>query len=368
MKFHSLLLLACMSLGSLLSLASDPDAKGFTNGTPQIESMNAMAFSPEGVLFVGDSRRAAIVAIDMSDAKASQAAESIDMKKIDEQIAAMVGTNAEDVQIQDMAVHPTSHTIFLAVHLSDGTPLLFSTRGESLELVSLESVDFAQTTLNNPVEADAKDRRGRDLRVWAISDLAYYKGQVLVSGLSNEEFSSTFRSIPFPFKEDQLYASLEIFHAAHGRYETYAPIKTFMPYEFNGEPHIVASYTCTPLVIFPTSQLKQGAHVKGNTVAELGNRNTPLDIISYKKNDKEYLLLANTSRSLMKIEPEKVASFKDYLTTPVEGNSTTAGLDFIALPYVYVQQLAEYNDASVLMVQRDAAGSLNLQTVSKGRL
>jgi hypothetical protein len=38
---------------------------------------------------------------------------------------------------------------------------------------------------------------------------------------------------------------LEIYHAAHGQYETYAPIKTITTAELNGKKYLVASFTCT---------------------------------------------------------------------------------------------------------------------------
>ena len=66
-----------------------------------------------------------------------------------------------------------------------------------------------------------------------------------VAGLSNEEFASNFRRLAFPFNDHMDATSLEIFHVAHGRYETHAPVRTFMPFEIDGEPQILAAYTCT---------------------------------------------------------------------------------------------------------------------------
>jgi hypothetical protein len=185
---------------------------------------------------------------------------------------------------------------------------------------------------------------------------------------SNEEFSSAFHAISFPFKEEQKLATLEIYHASHGRYETYSPIKTFMPYQIDGKDYLIASYTCTPLVLFPMSEVQPGKHVKGMTVAELGNRNTPLDIISYEKDGKSFLLLANTSRALMRIDPEKIAEFEDYLTEPVPDDEGTAGIHFISLPYVNVQQLDKLSNSQVVLLQRMPNGDLNLHTPDTRRL
>ncbi len=351
-----------------LAYNPSPLTENFKKGNPQIESMSALFFGPEGILFVGDSERAKVVAIDTGDKTAKEETSDINMERVDHTIAAMLGTTADKLLINDMAVNPISKSIYLAIHLQDGTPVLLKTYGDSFKPVSLENVSYLDIDLTKAVAADAKDRRGRALRKWAISDISYYDGQVMVSGLSNEEFSSTFRSIPFPFEKNQMYTSLEIYHAAHGRYETYAPIKTFMPYKLRGETHLVASYTCTPLVIFPFYELKKGEHTKGYTVAELGNRNTPLDIISYKKDNKEYLLMANTSRALMKIDPANIEGYTDYLTAPVEENSATAGVEFIALPYVNVQQLDKISDTEIVMLQRMGNGDLNLHMASTNRL
>jgi hypothetical protein len=58
-------------------------------------------------------------------------------------------------------------------------------------------------------------------------------GQVLVAGLSNEEFSSSLRSIAYPFQQAGKAAGIEIYHGSHGRFETNAPVRTFVPYEIN---------------------------------------------------------------------------------------------------------------------------------------
>ena len=132
--------------------------------------------------------------------------------------------------------------------------------------------------MKNPVAEEAKDRRGRKLRRWAVADITYDTGKVLVSGLSNQEFASTFRSIDFPFNDKENANSVEIYHAAHGKYETHAPIKTFVTTKVNGSQKVVAGYTCTPLVVFSMDEIKSGKHHKARTVAELGSGNTPLDL------------------------------------------------------------------------------------------
>jgi hypothetical protein len=59
-----------------------------------------------------------------------------------------------------------------------------------------------------------------------VTDMAYVDGELIVAGLSNEEFASTLRRIPFPFTGAVDDTSLEIFHVSHGKWETAAPIRT----------------------------------------------------------------------------------------------------------------------------------------------
>ncbi len=73
-------------------------------------------------------------------------------------------------------------------------------------------------------------------------------------------------------------------------------------FDIGGKPNVLAAYTCTPLVKFPLSDLKPGSKVRGTTVAELGNHNRPLDMIVYSKGGKDYLLMANSRRGVMKVD------------------------------------------------------------------
>ena len=354
----------CLLFFQLMLLANNH----FNYGDPGIASINALTFGPDGILFIGDSQNASIFAIETRDKTLNQAPEKFELNLVDVKIADLLGTTADALTIQDMAINPISKAVYLAIHLQDGTPAIVVTKGEEFRLFSTKNVGYQKLKLTGAAEVDAKDRRGRSLRKWAISDMFYYDSQLMVSGLSNEEFSSAFRLIKYPFEYDEAPTSMEIYHAAHGRFETYAPIKTFMLYQLNDAPHVIASYTCTPLVTFPLSAFKPGEHIKGKTVAELGNRNTPLDICSYIKGDKSYLLVANTTRALMKIAVEEVENFSDFLTEKVSESSATAGVGFLALPYVNVQQMDKFGDQQILLLQRMANGNLNLHMPDIRRL
>src|SRR5207247_52817 len=141
-----------------------------------------------------------------------------------------------------------------------------------LSEVKLSDAKFSKAMLGNIATA------GND-RSQSITDLAYLQGQVIVAGLSNEEFASKLRTLDFPFKEAGRGTSVEIFHGNHGKLETRSPIRTFLAMEIAGKPNVLAAYTCTPLVTFPVSDLKSSEKITGKTIGELGQGNVPLDII-----------------------------------------------------------------------------------------
>ncbi len=360
---RKLILTLLVGLFCLPSFANDSLTKNFTTGNPEIGSINAMTFGPEGILFLGDSQNSQIVAVDMSSAKKATN-KKLYLKDIESLLSDLLGADSDQLQIIDMVVNPVNQNIYIDAQHSSGKSFLFLVNNNTLENIPLSSVSFSKTVVSNVIKADAKDRRGRPLRRLAITDIQYGNGQIMVSGLNNAEFASTFRSIPFPFTNNQKDSSLEIYHAAHGKYETHAPIKTFMTTTINNQPHIIASYTCTPLVVFPMNSLNPGAHTKGRTVAELGNWNTPLDIIEMTKDGKRYILMANSNRALMKIKVSDIEAFNTSLNTRVKERAGTSGVDFINLPFVNVQQLDKLNDKEFVFIQREANGKLALKTSS----
>ena len=334
------------------------------SGTPDLKSAGSLSFGPDGVLFVGDAQGAAVFALDTGD-RGPNAAKPIELEGIDEKIAAALGTTADQIQINDLAVNPASGKAYLSVSRGRGTdaqPVLVrvDSSGE-FEVLSLENVKFAKATLPNAPEAGATDRRGRSRRTMSITDLAYVDGRVFVAGLSNEEFSSRLRSIPFPFSTVDKGTGIEIYHGAHGRFETNSPVRTFTLYDIAGDPHLLAAYTCTPLVKLPVSALKAGGEIRGITVAELGNRNNPLDMIVYEKGGTDYILLTNSSRGVMKITTDKIGS-QEPITSRIGG---TAGQTYETIEELKgVQEMAQLDEGHALIIVRAESGALNLHTIS----
>ena len=174
----------------------------------------------------------------------------------------------------------------------------------------------------------------RPIRTSTVTDMAYVDGSLLVAGLSNEEFSSKLRRIPFPFTDDVADNSLEIFHVSHGKWETAAPIRTFVPYDGGRS--------------IPLSDLTPGTKTVGRTVAELGAMNQPLDMVSFFQGGEEHLLVANSRHGLVKISCRDIDA-QEPLTEPQE----PVGVPRETEDLKGITRLANLSEGHVLALQVD---------------
>jgi len=294
-----------VALGLAVVLAGSARAAELTEslkkGTPEIKMAGPLAFGPDGLIFVGDPATATIHAIATGDTK-GESKDPVKVEKITEKIGEMLGASPGDVAVNDLKVNPSSGNLFLSVTRgkgNDAMPALIKLdRTGKLAQFELKDVPCASVKLGKP---------GGKQPGLALTALAYSNGKVYVAGISAEEFNSNFRVIPFPFNQKaDKGSSTEIYHGAHGRVETNSPIRTFAIVDLAKETNLLASYTCTPLVKIPVDSLKPGEKVTGTTVAELGNMNTPLDMVPYNKDGKDYVLMANTRHGLIKVKLEGI--------------------------------------------------------------
>ena len=139
------------------------------------------------------------------------------------------------------------------------------------------------------------------------------------------------------------------------------PCGPLCPSRWGDQPSLLAAYTCTPLVQFPLSALTPGAKIKGKTIAELGNRNRPLDMIVYQKDGKDYLLLANSSRGIMKISADNIEA-SESITSPVKVEKQGLGYETIE-GWKGVDQLDRLDSQHALVLRKGDGGSLNLESL-----
>src|SRR6185503_5275712 len=95
-------------------------ASTMQSGKATLKSAGALAIGPDGILFVGDSAGAAIYALDVNDRTAASPMGAVEVKGLNEKIAAMVGTTADQILIQDVVVNPRSKNIYLSASRGRG--------------------------------------------------------------------------------------------------------------------------------------------------------------------------------------------------------------------------------------------------------
>ncbi|MEM8862211.1 MAG: hypothetical protein AAGD96_28150, partial [Chloroflexota bacterium] len=220
----------------------------------EIESLGVLEFNEDGILFIGDSISGAIHAFDFTAAEQASNTFEVNVYEIDAQIAAVLGTSQSNIKINDIAVHPLSGEVYLSVTRGHGTealPALVKVDGASkVYNIDLSTVEFTSQPLNSvpdmshriglrgtmgspPTEKEiAKSKR--PLRTLAIVSMEYHNGDLFVAGVSNEEFSSVLRRIPFPFDGTESISNIEMYHIAHDQYETRAPIRSMVVKQIDG--------------------------------------------------------------------------------------------------------------------------------------
>src|SRR5258707_5740070 len=101
-------------VGFSLAHAADWTA-GMKEGNPNLKSMGQLAFGPAGILFVADTKGAAVVAIATGDTKPAAGAKPVKVEGINQKVAGLLGSTADNILINDMVVNPISHNVYLAV-------------------------------------------------------------------------------------------------------------------------------------------------------------------------------------------------------------------------------------------------------------
>ena len=340
-----------------------------TAATPEqtaaaLQSIGPLAFGPNDVMFAADTQGATIYAFDLGKAATGGAPGTSDVQGVDAKIAALLGTEASAIKVTDLAIHPKSKNAFISVMRGQGAdakPALVRVDGAGkLEAVAIDQMTYTKAALPNAPASPAAAAR-RDPRADSITDMAFVNGNLIVAGLSNEEFASKLRTIAYPFAAVAPGTSVEIYHGNHGALETRSPVYTFVPYMVNGQPHLIAGYLCTPLVKFPLSALKGSEKVVGTTIAELGAGNRPLDMLLYKKDGKEYLLMSNNNRGVMKIPTADFGS-APAITTRV--TTPTGGVAYETIAAMKGVEQMDLLDAQRTVVIAREGSAVNLKAVA----
>lgn len=361
-----LLVAACNqnSANANSSVKSNTEEKSKVPSGAEIGSVTVLAFGPENVLFIGDSKGGEIHAIP-TQANELKDAIPFNMEGIDITLSKKLGIQPRDVIVKDMKIHPVSQEAYVAVRMghqpnAKSVVVIVNPATGDIRYLKVNSSNSTSVSIKNPASSELLFWKETPASSLTITDIDYNDGYIYVAGLTNAEFASTLRKIKYPFNNTQeAVKSIEIYHAVHAQNETRAPIRTMLFDEVGGESTLLATYTCTPLVSIPTMQIQKGADIKGKTIAELGYGNTPIDMITVTTQEMD----GSFTKNLIVTHKNRggtVVPFNSVVTgakgSGMAGQQTmfASGLEGIQeIPTANVMQIDLQNQQMLAMVRRN---------------
>ncbi|HSI47910.1 MAG TPA: hypothetical protein VLA61_06555 [Ideonella sp.] len=362
-------LLPCLALAGWLGNVSAADAP--------IRSAGTLLFTDADTLVVADWRGAALHALKLPplNVAPAQAGRPFNQLQVATRVAKLLGTSAERLQFEDMAMRPGAGLAYLSLSVDRGRglpePAVVTLDASGL----VRRLDLARLPHGS---APIAGRPTDDQRFWAdvpaatytVTDMVYQAGKLYVAGLSNAAFASTLRVYDFPFNGTASATSVEMYHAVHNQVETRAPIRRMAIATLNGEPTLVAAYTCTPLVTIPLRDLKDGAHIVGRTVAELGWGSAPVGLVSLETQEGPALLLANSHKAadLLPVSAIAAASMQPGLAKPINWPTEPyLGVKAIPIPLAGIVRLGVQDKTFLTVLRRHGStGALELVSLRQG--
>ena len=170
MKLAGKLFAATALAGAIAAVAFT--AVAAPGDAPALKSAGALAFAPNGVLLVGDTAGGQILAVETGDT-AKGGAGKVEIADLSAKIAALLGTTADQVAVNDVAVNPVSGSVYLSVSRglgADAKPVVLKAdRAGALTEVKVDTLKHTSAALSDAPAPDAKGSRGELLRAEAIT-------------------------------------------------------------------------------------------------------------------------------------------------------------------------------------------------------
>ncbi len=251
-------------------------------GNPKVKSIDVLAFGPDGLLIIGDSRGSAVVTVETGDLAETKWGGK-EIANIDQALAGKLGVMAKDISILKLAVNPASRKAYVSVRsMKAKQDILLTIDGAGkIAEFSLENVKFNRY----PLAVEKKN-------ITTITDVTWAGDRILVAAQAADTFAARiFSVLPKGDGSATCYAT-ETYHVAHRSWETKAPIRTIIPYEEDGKRYLIGAFTCTPIVKYSLDEMQANAKVKGQSILELGSGNTPRDMFVYEKGGKKHILVS----------------------------------------------------------------------------
>jgi hypothetical protein len=363
------------------TVASTPAAaKVQHKASAKVRSISALCFAPDGKLVAADWRTGALHALKLPAVPAGKET-SFNVLDLSDRLAKAYQLDSAALRVTASVLHIDGQVAVLALALGR--------KADAPAGLALVNARGQVTALDIDAALAATHPLGRepgDATLWAqqparsllVTDLKVFGNELIVAGLTNSTFDSTLRRVPYPFTGTASGAgsatAVEMYHAVHNQIETRAPVRAFNIIDVAGQPTLLAAYTCTPLVTVPMAELKDGARVRGKTIAELGFGNSPLDVvpfsIQHQGQKSDWVLVANSAKAadLISLPDIVKAAQAEGLSQPVKAPfEQHAGVRAIPVPISNVQRIMDQGPQFLNVLRRDAQdGQLQLVSVRKG--
>ncbi|MBI1830259.1 MAG: hypothetical protein HYR84_02275 [Planctomycetes bacterium] len=337
-------------------------------GNPNLKSIDAIAFGPNGLLIIGSGTQ--VVTVDADDMKATNWTKN-EVANITEVLAGKLGLSTKDIEVRRLTVNPASRKAYVAVrNLKVKQDIILTVDGAgSVAEFSLENVKFTRYPLAVGTSA-----------VTRLTDVTWAGGKIVAATQAGDTFGSRVFAITPAAKDAKAVSfSTETYHVGHGKWETKAPIICIMPYEEDGQAGVVGSFTCTPIVRYPLQDVESKNKVKGVSVVELGTGNTPRSMFAYDKNGKRYILV-NAARNNKKTAfgtsgywaakvdfdlLKETTNVNEKALWRVKGGTFQPATDrvSVATEFYGVHYMAKLDDTRALVI-RDDKGAMNLRVLA----
>lgn len=334
-----------------------------------VKSVGPMIFVDADTLIVADWRAQELHALKLPPAPAAPA-HPFNLRNVSTPIAEALHVRPDKIAFEDMAFRPGTEVAYFTLSVDRGgapAPAIVSIDAAGkVAVLNLGKLASTTARITNGPTADATFWRDTPEATLTVTDLAFNAGKLYVAGLGNGNFASTLRVYDFPFDDKSTAATIEMYHPVHDQLETRAPIRKMAVVTLNGEPSLVAAYTCTPMVVIALKDLVDGAHVKATTIAELGWGSAPVDMVTFDAGQGAQLLLANSAKAadLMPVSAIAEAALKPSLRTPIQWPANPLlGLKSTYLPLTGLDQVA-MQDAQFIGALRRNPSSGAMQLVS----
>jgi hypothetical protein len=337
-----------------------------------IRSAVVLEFAGPDVLFLADWRGQAIHRLDLTPVEGTPA--PFNLHDIRTAIASALSVGTDAFRFEDMKARPGSGVVYISLSVLSPTgeapALVTLDPAGTVSVIDLATIDHKSGRLTDAPAADEVFWRNLPAQTLTVTDMTFHDGRLYVAGLGDQTFQSSLRIFDADFDAAPQVSTVEIYHAVHNEIETRAPIRTMTIATLDGVETLIAAYTCTPLVTIPLSELQDGTHVVGRTVAELGWGSAPVDMVPYSTGGTDYIMLTNTHRSadLITLADIAAGAAKPGITTPIDWpQHPLSGVAALPTPIGSVAQLDNLDDNLLVALRRDDdSGDMELVTIPKG--